>query len=71
MPAVEYDGDAAAPNRRSTWIVVAALAAVAVLVLTRGVVTLLVLAWLAVTVGVLVGLAYAAARAFGGASRGA
>ena len=43
MPAVEYDSDASAPRSRSQWIVGAVVAAVVLLVLTRGVVTLLLL----------------------------
>ena len=66
MPGVEYDGDDAAPRSRSQWIVIGALVAVALLVLTRGVVTLLVLGLLAVVIGLVVGVAYAMFQAVRG-----
>jgi drug/metabolite transporter (DMT)-like permease len=59
MPGVEYDGDDAAPRSRSQWLVLAGLAAVALLVFTRGVVSLLVLTLLAVLVGLVIGAGYA------------
>ena len=63
MPGVEYDDDASAPRSRSQWIAGAAVAAVVLLVLTRGVVTLLVLALVLVVVGVLAGLGYSIVKA--------
>ena len=66
MPGVEYDGDDAAPRSRSQWLVIGALVAVALLVFTRGVVTLLVLGLLAVLVGLVVGLGYAVFKAVRG-----
>jgi hypothetical protein len=65
MPGVEYDGDTAAPKRRSEWLVVAALAAVVLLVWTRGVVTLLVVALAAVLIGLVVAIAAAAVKGLG------
>ena len=63
MPGVEYDGDASAPRSRSQWIAGAGLAAVALLVLTRGVVTLLVLLLAVVVIGVVAGLGYTIVKA--------
>ena len=59
MPGVEFDGDANAPSSRSRWIAIAVIAAVVLLVMTRGVVSLLVLGLLAVLVGLVIGVAYA------------
>ena len=66
MPGVEYDGDDAAPRSRSQWFVIGGLAAVALLVMTRGVVTLLVFALLAVLVGLVIGVGVAAVKAVRG-----
>ena len=63
MPGVEYDGDASAPRSRSQWVAGAAVAAVLLLVLTRGVVTLLVLTLALVVIGVLAGLGYTIVKA--------
>ena len=62
MPGVEYDGDDAAPRSRSQWLVIGGLAAVALLVFTRSVVSLLVLMLLAVLVGLVIGGGYAMVR---------
>jgi hypothetical protein len=66
MPGVEYDGDDAAPRSPSRWLVIGALVAVALLVFTRGVVTLLVLGLVAVLAGLVVGLGYATIKAVRG-----
>ena len=63
MPGVEYDGADAAPRSRSQWFVIAGLVALVLLVWTRGVVTLLVLALLAVLVGLAIGVGYTAVKA--------
>lgn len=66
MSGIEYDGEASGPSRRSQWFVVGGLAAVVLVVVTRGVVAVLVLALVAVLVAVVVGLAAAAVRALRG-----
>ena len=58
MPGVEFDADTNAPTSRSKWVAVAAIAAVVLLVMTRGVVSLLVLGLLAVLVGLVIGVGY-------------
>ena len=63
---MEYDGDASAPRGRSQWIAGAALAAVVLLIFTRGVVTVLVLALALVVVGVVAGLGYTLVTAMRG-----
>jgi hypothetical protein len=55
MPGVDYDAETAAPTRRSTWVALAVVAAVVLLVWARGVVTLLVAALVLVVIGVVVG----------------
>jgi hypothetical protein len=61
--SVDYDGDAAAPNSRSVWLVVAGLAAVAFVIVTQGVVAVLVLGLVAVLIGLLVGIAWSIVQA--------
>ena len=63
MPGVDYDGDAAKPERRSALLVGAGVALALLLILWRGVAALLVLVWLAVIVAVVFALAYATVRA--------
>ena len=69
MPGVEFDGDATAPSSKSRWLAVGALLAVALLIFTRGVVTLLVLGLLFVLVGLVVGVGYALFNAVKGKTR--
>ena len=69
MPGVEFDGDATAPSSKSRWVVIGALLAVALLIFTRGVVTLLVLGLLVVLVGLVVGVGYALFNAVKGRTR--
>ena len=63
MPAIEYDGDASAPRGRSQWIAGAAVAALALLIFTRGLVTLLVVVLAMVVIGVVAGIGYSAVAA--------
>jgi uncharacterized membrane protein YdbT with pleckstrin-like domain len=66
MPGVEYDTDEARPRSRSQWYLIAGLVAVVLLVMTRGVVSLLVLGLVALIVGLVVGFAYTAVKAVRG-----
>ena len=60
------DADAAGPTSRSWWITVAAIAALALLILTRGVITMLVGVLGLVVIGLIVGSVVAVARVLRG-----
>jgi hypothetical protein len=66
MPGVDHDADADGPTSRSWWVTVAALAALALLILTRGVVTMLVGVFGLVLIGLAVGGVVALARVLRG-----